>query len=138
MPFEIMQQPDLVYFGYQWNRLVRFAYFNETLGAAPGWSFYGNSVASWDGDALLIRSHGYQQKGITFLDASGLPHGDQLELTERYVLKNGGKQLELRLSFDDKENYSKPWNAVVTFDKRSDARIADDVCVLRMNLIKTG
>jgi hypothetical protein len=137
MPFEIMQRPDLVFFGYQWNRLNRFAYWGDTLAPAPGWTFYGNSSVAWDGNTLVIRSHGYQKTGITYLDATGLPSGDKLELTERYTLKNSGKEMQLQLRFDDSENYSRPWNAVVNFNKQAGVHIGDDVCVLRMKLIKT-
>lgn len=138
MPFEITQRPDLVFFGYQWNRLNRFVYWSDTLPESPGWTYYGDSVAAWDGNTLVIRSHGYQDTGTTYLDSTGLPHSDQLELTERYSLKNGGKQMELRLTIADSKTYSKPWDAVVTFNKKDGVRIADDICVLRMNLIKTN
>jgi hypothetical protein len=138
MPFEILQRPDLLYFGYQWNRLNRFAYFSATLPPAPGWTFYGNSVVAWDGNTLVVRSHGYQHTGVTFLDATGLPHSDKQELTERYTLKSGGKQLQLRLRFEDSGSYARPWEAQVLFNRQTGVRIGDDVCVLRKHLIKTN
>jgi hypothetical protein len=138
MPFEILQRPDVIYFGYQWNRLNRFAYWTDELPPAPGWTYYGLSAASWDASTMVIRSNGYQNTGVTYLDPTGLPHSDKLELTERYTLKSGGKVMELRITVNDSDSYRKPWDAVVKFNKQAGVRINDDICVLRQNMIKVS
>lgn len=136
-PFEIVQRPTEIFFGYEWNRLIRFVSWGDTLPPAPGWTYYGNSVASWDGNVLVIRSHGYQPAGVTLLDRTGLPQGEKLQLTERYALADDGRRLQLQLTIDDAEHYSRPWQARVWFDRQDNVRIGDDVCVLRQNLIDT-
>jgi hypothetical protein len=67
----------------------------------------------------------------TVMDASGLPHSERLKLTERLrVLPNG--RLEDRITIDDPENFTQPWETVLTFHRDGAARVADDVCPDRM------
>jgi hypothetical protein len=132
-PFEIMQTPRKLFVGYQWNRQPRFIYVNEQL-TFHSPVYYGFSEARWDGDTLVVEVRGIDD--ATFLDASGMPHSDSLKVTERYRLRNAGKQLEVRYAFDDERTFSKPWETVVTFDKVPDGRIVEDICVDRTGLFR--
>lgn len=54
----------------------------------------------------------------------------------RDTLKNDGKQMEVRITFNDPVTFSKPWNALFTFDKVAGGQIEEDVCVERLQLFK--
>jgi len=42
----------------------------------------GDSIATWDGDTLVVDTIGLNDK--TWLNSQGVPHSDQLHVTERY------------------------------------------------------
>jgi hypothetical protein len=89
----------------------------------------GFPVGHWEGNTLVIRTAGLIDS--TVMDASGLPHSEQLTLTEHLrVLPNG--RLEDRITIVDPENYTQPWETVLTFHRDAAARVADDVCPDRM------
>ncbi|MGC3980260.1 MAG: hypothetical protein QM808_03285 [Steroidobacteraceae bacterium] len=130
-PFDIVQTPKKIFIGYQWNRQPRHIYIDENhSGISP--VFYGYSSGRWEGNTLVVQVVGIDDS--TLLDASGLPHSDAMKLTERYQLKNNGQQLEVRYSFDDPSTFSKNWDAVVTFNKIPNGRVAEDICVDRLKL----
>ncbi len=66
----------------------------------------------------------------TLPDASGLPHSEEMMLTERYRPIDNGKQMEVRVTITDAQNYSKPWEVAATFNKVPDGRIQEIVCQL--------
>jgi hypothetical protein len=66
----------------------------------------------------------------TVMDSYGLPHSDDLIMTERYRLL-GDNVLENRMRFEDPETFSEPWETVVTY-RRQSARLQEDVCLDRI------
>ena len=55
-------------------------------------SFYGLSVAHWEGDALVVESIAFND--LTWLDKGGLFHSDKLKVTERFTRQ--GNEMVLR------------------------------------------
>jgi len=125
-PFEIMQRDKAVYFVSQVNRLPRRAYFNEKLPTDVDPEYLGFSVAKWDGDTLVIDSAGFRD--ITLLDDSGLPHSEDLHLTERYTLSKDGKELHARFTIEDPKTFTRPWEARAEYKKLPGYEIPEEVC----------
>ncbi|MGC3982337.1 MAG: hypothetical protein QM808_13895 [Steroidobacteraceae bacterium] len=132
-PFEIQQTEKEVFFGYQWNRLMRYIHIGKPQKVLIP-LYFGGSEGKWDGNTLVAEVQGLH--GDTLLDASGMPHSEDMLLTERYSLKNGGKQMEVRITFNDPATFSKPWDALLVFDKVPGGQIEEDVCVERLKLFK--
>jgi hypothetical protein len=85
----------------------------------------GFPLGHFDGDTLVVRTVGLSD--ATVLDTSGLPHSEQMVLTERLrVLPDG--RLEDRMTIDDPETFTQPWETVLTFHRDAAARVTDDVC----------
>jgi len=61
-----------------------------------------------------------------------LPNSEQLEVTERLQV-TGNNVLEDRITITDPENYSKPWDVVLTYRKLPDNvfPFEEDVCLDR-------
>ena len=85
-PFEVFQVPvGQVTFLYEMNHQVRVIVLDKPLPkleimiADPRYN--GHSVGHWDADTLVVESTGFYEP--TFLDASGLPHGDEMSTVER-------------------------------------------------------
>ena len=128
-PFEIFQVPvDHVTFLYEMNHQVRVIFMDrplpssETLIVDPRYN--GHSVGHWEGDALVVESAGFNER--TFLDASGLPHSDEMSTVER--IRKVGNQLEDIITIHDPEMYERDWQARFVYDERNDVRLEDYAC----------
>ena len=66
----------------------------ETL--LPSWMGY--SVGRWQGDTLVVESNGFNDK--TWLNHKGIPHTDQLHITEHYTRLDYGR-MELEVTYED-------------------------------------
>ena len=97
----------------------------RTLPENPQPAFYGYSVANWDGDTLVVRTTGVNDK--TWLDGAGMPHSAALRLTERIRRSDFGR-LEITYSFDDPQAFTRPWSATVRFDLQPDTELLEHQC----------
>jgi hypothetical protein len=106
-PFEIFQVPaGQVTFLYEMNHQVRVIFMDrplpseETLIVEPRYD--GHSIGHWDGDTLVVESAGFND--VTFLDATGLPHSDEMRTLER--IRKVGNQLEDIITIHDPAMYA--------------------------------
>jgi hypothetical protein len=128
-PFEIRGDAERIAFIHGWYRWFRTVDMGAGTADPPLPLTMGFPVGRWEGNTLVIRTSGLID--ATVMDASGLPHSEQLKLIERLrVLPNG--RLEDRIIIDDPENFTQPWETVLTFHRDGAARVADDVCPDRM------
>jgi hypothetical protein len=128
-PFEIFQVPaDRVTFLYEMNHQVRVIFMDkplppeETLIVDP--KYNGHSIGHWEGDTLVVESAGFND--VTFLDATGLPHSDEMRTVER--IRRIGNQLEDIVTIHDPEMYTKDWQARFIYDVRDDVRLEEYAC----------
>jgi hypothetical protein len=127
--FEIRRSGDHLAFIHDWYRWFRAVDLNGPEPEPPLPTTLGFPVGRFEGDTLVIRTVGLTD--TTVLDASGLPHSDQLVITERLrVLPDG--RLEDRMTIEDPETFTAPWETVLTFHRDPAARVADDVCIDRL------
>ena len=89
----------------------------------PSW--LGYSAAHWEGDELVVVSNGYNDK--TWLTREGLPHTDQLRITERYRRTDFG-HIELEISYEDPGTLKMPVQVSVELAYRANADILEIVC----------
>jgi len=89
----------------------------------PTW--FGYSVGRWDGDTFVVDSMGFNDQ--TWMDDSGLPHSDALRTSERFRRRDFG-HLDLRITFDDVKNYTKPWSVDITFNLLADTELIENIC----------
>lgn len=127
-PFEIVVRPRQVAFAFQWDGWVRLVDMVSPSLSVIYPSSMGVSVGRWEGSILVIETTGLTD--ATQLDTAGLPHGEELRITERLRLL-GANRLENRLTIEDPQFYSRPWEAVVTYRRLPGARIKEDVCLDR-------
>jgi hypothetical protein len=128
-PFEIFQVPvDHVTFLYEMNHQVRVIFMDRPLPSAESLivdpRYNGHSVGHWDGDTLVVESAGFNDR--TFLDASGLPHSDEMTTVE--LIRRVGIQLEGIITIHDPEMYARDWQARFVYDARNDVRLEDYAC----------
>jgi hypothetical protein len=126
-PFLIMQYGNHVDFLHQANHTFRITYFGEKIDpdADPIW--LGHSSAKWDGKTLVVDGGDYND--LTWLDYSGLPHGEKLQTEERYALSADGKTINGTVKITDPDYYSKPWTAAFTLKKQPGYSIEQFSCM---------
>ncbi len=115
-PFLIMQYGNHVDFLHQANHTFRITYFGAKIDPEADPIWLGHPTARWDGKSLVIDASGYN--GETWLDYSGLPHGEKLQTEERYTLSADGNTINGTVKITDPEYYSKPWTAAFTLKKQ--------------------
>ena len=130
-PFQIIQRSKRITFLFEWNYWNRHVDMSgKALEAAYPLSL-GESLGHWEGDTLVIRTNGLRADN-TMLDAAGLPHSEELTLTEHLRLIEGGKRLEDRIRFEDPRTFTQPWETVVKFNRLPDTyEIKMDICLDR-------
>jgi hypothetical protein len=128
-PFEIFQVPaGQVTFLYEMNHQVRVIVMDkplpppDVLVVDP--KYNGHSVGHWDGDTLVVETKGFNE--YTFLDATGLPHTDEMSTVER--IRKVGNELEDIITIHDTEMYAKDWQARFVYAARNDVRLEDYAC----------
>ena len=128
-PLEIRADANRIAFIHGWYRWFRIVDLGAGTADPPLPLTMGFPVGHWEASGLVIRTTGLSD--ATVMDASGLPHSEQLTVTERLrVLPDG--RLEDRITIDDPENYTQSWDTVLTFHRDASARVTDDVCPDRM------
>jgi len=126
-PFQIFQGDDSVFITYQYAGADRDIFMKDP-GPAPVDSWMGQSVASWDGDTLVVDVTGLSPK--TWLDRSGNHHSDQLHVVERYTLVSPN-HIQYEATLTDPKTYTKPWKISMPLYRRMEAnvQILDFKCV---------
>lgn len=89
----------------------------------PTWMGY--STGHWDGDTLVIESNGYNTQ--TWLTREGLPHTEQLRITERYRRLDFG-HIELEVTYDDPGTFSETVQATINLVNQPDNGMLEVIC----------
>jgi len=97
----------------------------RTLPKNPEPSWMGSSVASWQGDTLVVQTVGTNT--MAWLDAFGHPRSDAMKITERYHRRDFG-HMDVELSFDDPKYYTRSFGFKTTATLQPDTDINEYVC----------
>jgi len=127
-PFEILQEPKVVTFLFQIQRLYRYIYLDPAQPVNDDPTFMGQPFGHWDGNTLVATSDSF--KTGTFLDDEGMPHSEDLKVTERFSLKNPNVLVD-RLHIEDDQTFTTGWDAELSFRRLRGVRIQEDICVER-------
>lgn len=127
--FRILQVQEKVTLQFEWNRLYRQVDISGAKVEEPlVGPMIGVSTGRWDGDALVITTQ--YVSGLTLLDAL-IPHSDALKLTERLQLVDADT-LEDRITIEDSEMFTRPWEASITYRRETEGPFREDVCLDRL------
>ena len=124
-PLKIVQTPTLIIILSEDLTYRQIFLDGRDLPADPNPDFMGYSVGHWEGDTLIVRTAGYNDR--TWLDYGGHPHTESLRTTERFHRKDFG-HLEIAETFDDPKAYARPWTMKVTTDLIPDSDLIEYVC----------
>ena len=112
MPFEIVQTPKQIAVLFESFHGWRLIPFGGSHGD-PDPSFLGDSIATWDGDTLVVDVTGFN--GKIWLDGAGHFTDEQLHVTERYTLN--GDTISYEATMMDPPLMDKPYTQRMTFTR---------------------
>ena len=126
VPMKIVQNPGLTLILYE-----EFARFRQIFTdgrphppvANPAW--LGYSIGKWEGDWFVVDTRGFNDK--SWLDDSGRPHSEALRTLEKFRRTDFG-HMDLEITIDDPEAYTKPWSFPLQFEFLADTDMIEDVC----------
>jgi hypothetical protein len=125
-PFLILQTTRSVNFVHEVNHTFRIIYWDKALPDDPDPDYLGYSIARFEGRTLVIDTIGQNDK--TWLDYSGLPHGEQLKVEERYTL-TGPNTIKGSVTLTDPQFYTAPWTTNFELRKQPGMDIKENVCM---------
>ena len=140
---QLLQQPDKVFMLHIYDHQVRQARLNQSHPTQVNPSWYGDSVAHYEGDTLVIDTVGIKVGPFAMVDWYGTPHTPALHVVERYRLlnyeaakegmerdarenqvalgtrdtSNRGKYLQLQFTVEDEGAFTMPWSATITYGR---------------------
>jgi hypothetical protein len=140
---KMFQQADKITMIYMIDHQIRHVRMNAQHPAKLTPSWYGDSVAHYEGDTLVIDTVGIKAGPFAMIDWYGTPFTAALHVVERYRLldyeaaKDGlerdprenqrnqtdydpnyrGKHLQLQFTVEDPGVFTTPWTATVTYGR---------------------
>ena len=107
-PWRIVQAPTHMFFLFEGNihsyRQIYMDGRKHPEDPNPNW--YGDSIARWEGDTLVIDSIGFNDK--FWFDFAGHPHTEKLHVIERFR-RPDSEHIEYDVTVDDPGAYTKPF-----------------------------
>jgi hypothetical protein len=126
-PIEIVQTPQRVVILYEsWHIFRTIPTDGRDHPKKLDATWFGNSVAKWDGDTLVIDVTGMNDK--TRLDTNGHPHSDQLHLIEK-LRRTGPDTMSYEVTVDDPKAYTAPWKQSRVFRLQKGLELMEYVCL---------
>ena len=108
-PWSFIQTKDLLVIVYEGGAHIWRKVFLDGRPHNPQAveTWLGDSIGHWEGDTLVVETVG--QNAITWIDESGIPHSDEMKVTERISRPDLG-HLTIEHIIDDPKTFSKPWS----------------------------
>jgi hypothetical protein len=115
-PIQILQTSGQITILFEALHNMRFIYLDEELPpkeeVEP--SLWGLSAGRWEGDTLVVKTIGLSDR--TTLDKVGLPHSNELEVTERIRLTSQDT-FENVITINDSKAFTRPWQIRATYKR---------------------
>jgi hypothetical protein len=125
LPVKIVQTPQLIVILSEDLTYRQIFLDGRSLPANPDPSFMGYSVGRWEGETLVIETIGFKDR--TWLDFSGLPHTEDLHVTERIRRTTFG-HLEIEETITDPAVFSTPVSVRLGAQYVPDTELLEFVC----------
>jgi hypothetical protein len=126
-PWKIVQQPQLMVFLFEGNIHTYRQIFMDGRGhpTDPDPTWYGHSIAKWEGDTLVVDSIGFNDK--FWFDFAAHPHTEKLHITERYR-RPDYSHLDYEVVIDDPGAYTRPFTMYGHSPLVEDSEIIEYIC----------
>jgi hypothetical protein len=90
----------------------------------PTPSWMGYSVGHWEGNAFIVETMGFNNRGWL---PGGIPMTETTRVTERFERVDFG-HMKLQITMDDPQTFTKPWTFNLTPQLQPDTELLEFVC----------
>jgi hypothetical protein len=131
---EFIMLPDRILQMFEWGGYHRTIWTDgRKIPADPPQSrWFGYAVGHWEGNTLVVESNGYEDRSWIDEDRPGrqrgIPHSDEMTVTERWTRPNYGT-LNVEMTITDPKVFTKPWVSKGTTDLRPGTELSEYYCV---------
>jgi hypothetical protein len=125
-PFLILQTTRNLNFVHEVNHTFRNIYWGTMPPTDADPTYLGSALAHFDDKTLVIDSVAFND--LTWLDYSGLPHGEKLTVQERYTLKDP-QTINGTVTITDPDFYTAPWTTRFTLKRQPGMSLKESVCM---------
>jgi hypothetical protein len=123
---KIVQAPGITLVMHELDNATRQIYTDgRPLPVNPNPSWLGYSAGTWDNDALVVETTGFNDKAG--LDIMGHPRSESMRITERYRRRDVG-HLDVEITFNDPVVYTQPFTIKITHLLQADTDILEYFC----------
>ena len=123
-PMEFLMTPGKVTIILEAFTQVRHIFTDgRELPEFPDPTFFGTSIGRWEGETLVVESVGFNE----FVTMGGIPHSDELRITERISLIDPDTML-IETTFTDPLALTEPYTTSATFARHRDWTLAEYIC----------
>jgi hypothetical protein len=107
-PWRLVQTPAITFVLFEGNTHSFRQIFTDGRPHAedPDPTWYGDSIAKWEGDTLAVDSVGFNE--VFWFDFAGHPHTEKLHIVERFRRPDFDR-LDYDVTIDDPGAYTKPF-----------------------------
>jgi hypothetical protein len=131
---EFIMLPDRILQMFEWGGYHRTIWTDGRKIPAdpPQARWFGYAVGHWEGNTLVVESNGYEDRSWIDEDRParqrGIPHSDEMKVTERWTRVNYGT-LNVEMTITDPKVFTKPWVSKGTTDLRPGTELSEYYCV---------
>ena len=144
--FEFIQLPDRVLQFFEWGHSHRTIWTDgRPLPVDPEPRWFGYSVGRWEGNTLVVRSNGFDDRAWLTEDRArrrGYPQSLDMTLEERYE-RTSHVDLVVSLTVTDPKVFTKPWVTTATIKLSPNTELWENYCapsdeILHHEIIRPG
>ena len=108
-PWSFIQTKDLLVIVYEGGAHIWRKVFLDGRPHDPRVqdTWLGDSIGHWEGDTLVVETVG--QNELTWIDESGIPHSNEMKVTERISSSGPGSSDDRAHRIDDPKTFSRSW-----------------------------
>lgn len=130
LPKQTLETPGQVTMLSEELTFFRVIRLNASHAADAQPSLMGDSIGRWEDGDLVVDTIDISDR--TQLP-DGIPHSDQLHLTERYR-RTSQDRIEILMTFDDPKVFTRPWTTAVHLKLESSRRMDEYFCENNRNV----
>jgi hypothetical protein len=104
---QIFQNDKYIAFLFEVSTWFHVVPFRNEHPKDPDPTWFGNSIAKWEGDTLVIDTIAFN--GYTRLDTFGHPHSDKLHVVQTFKHVDAG-HVAYSVTITDPVHYTQPWS----------------------------
>lgn len=127
-PVEIVQTPQRLAVMFESNNVYKIVPTDGTpmpKSVEPSW--WGVSRGHWEGDVMVVETRGFN--AMTYLDTAEHPHGEQLQIVERFQMIDKS-HMTREVTVNDPEYYEKPFRYTETLSRmKPGTELMEFVCM---------